>query len=247
MSMPENYQPNPDLLCGKVILITGAGDGIGKNAAKTFANFGATVLLLGRTVSKLEQVYDDIIEQDLAEPGIIPADMGTLGMNTLEEITEVINSRYGKLDGLLHNASILGERIPIEQYDLADWDKVMQVNFNGVVLLTRFLLPCLQQSDAASLIFTSSTVGKTPRAYWGPYSVSKHALEGFALLLADELENTSNIRVNIVNPGATRTSMRAAAYPNEDPLALKTPEDLMPLYVYMMGEDSLENGETFLG
>jgi len=245
--MPENYQPNPDLLCGKVILITGAGDGIGKNAAKTFANFGATVLLLGRTVSKLEQVYDDIIEQDLAEPGIIPADMGTLGMNTLEEITEVINSRYGKLDGLLHNASILGERIPIEQYDLADWDKVMQVNFNGVVLLTRFLLPCLQQSDAASLIFTSSTVGKTPRAYWGPYSVSKHALEGFALLLADELENTSNIRVNIVNPGATRTSMRAAAYPNEDPLALKTPEDLMPLYVYMMGEDSLENGETFLG
>ena len=203
--------------------------------------------MLGRTVSKLEQVYDDIIEQDLAEPGIIPADMGTLGMNTLEEITEVINSRYGRLDGLLHNASILGERNPIEQYDLADWDKVMQVNFNGAVLLTRFLLPCLQQSDAASLIFTSSTVGKTPRAYWGPYSVSKHALEGFALLLADELENTSNIRVNIVNPGATRTSMRAAAYPNEDPLALKTPEDLMPLYVYMMGEDGLENGETFLG
>ena len=245
--MPENYQPNPDLLCEKVILVTGAGDGIGKKAAKTFANFGATVLLLGRTVSNLEQVYDDIFEQDLAEPGIIPADMGTLGMNTLEEITEVINSRYGRLDGLLHNASILGERNPIEQYDLADWDKVMQVNFNGAVLLTRFLLPCLQQSDAASLIFTSSTVGKTPRAYWGPYSVSKHAWEGFALLLADELENTSNIRVNIVNPGATRTSMRAAAYPNEDPLALKTPEDLMPLYVYMMGEDGLENGETFLG
>ena len=247
MSLPENYQPNPDLLRGKVILVTGAGDGIGKTAAKTYANFGATILLLGRTVSKLEQIYDEIIEQDLAEPGIISADMGTLGMNTLEEIAKVITSRYGRLDGLLHNAAILGERIPIEQYDLADWDNVMNINFNGVVLLTRFLLPCLQQSDAASLVFTSSTVGKTPRAYWGPYSVSKHAVEGFALLLADELENTSNIRVNILNPGATRTSMRASAYPNEDPLTLKTPEDLMPLYVYVMSEDSLENGKTFMG
>ncbi|HAK51323.1 MAG TPA: YciK family oxidoreductase, partial [Gammaproteobacteria bacterium] len=85
------------------------------------------------------------------------------------------------------------------------------------------------------------------RAYWGPYSVSKYAMEGFALLLADELDNTSDIRVNIVNPGATRTSMRAEAYPNEDPLTLKTPEDLMPLYVYMMGPDSSENGETFAG
>ena len=245
MSLPENYQPDSDLLREKVILVTGAGDGIGKVAAKTYASFGATVLLLGRTVNKLEQVYDEIMAQGSAEPGIIPADMGALGMNTLEEIADVISSRYGRLDGLLHNASILGERIPIEHYDLAEWDKVMQVNFNGVVLLTRFLLPCLQESSAASLVFTSSTVGKTPRAYWGPYSVSKYAMEGFALLLADELDNTSDIRVNIVNPGATRTSMRAAAYPNEDPLTLKTPEDLMPLYVYMMGPDSSENGETF--
>ena len=123
----------------------------------------------------------------------------------------------------------------------------MQVNFNGAVLLTRALLPLLRKSFAASLVFTSSSVGKKPRAYWGAYCVSKYAIEGFALLLADELKNTSKIRVNIVNPGATRTKMRAAAYPNEDPLTLKTPQDLMKLYVYLVDPNNSDHGLTFTG
>ena len=152
---------------------------------------------------------------------------------------------YGKLDGLVHNAAILGDRVPFEHYDMNTWMKVMQVNFNAACLLTRILLPTIQQAPHAAIIFTSSGVGTVPRAYWGAYSVSKYALEGFAKLLADELENTSKISVNILNPGATRTDMRRAAYPNEDPADLKSAEELMPLYLYLMSQDSQENGETF--
>lgn len=248
MALPVHYQPRSDLLADKVILVTGAGDGIGRAASIAYAEHGATVLLLGRTVSKLEQLFDDILAAGLPEPGIIPADMGQLGIKTLQEIADIIGERYTHLDGILHNAAILGDRIPIEHYDLALWDQVMQVNFNGAVLLTRFLLPLMQESKSASLLFTSSTVGVTPKAYWGPYAVSKYALEGFAKLLAEELENTSAIRVNVVNPGATRTNMRHAAYPNEDPETLKPAEDLMGLYLYLMGEDSLnEHGQRFTG
>lgn len=248
MALPDHYQPRADLLADKVILVTGAGDGIGRAASIAYAQHGATVLLLGRTISKLEQLFDDILAAGLPEPGIIPADIGTLGTKTLDEITEVIGERYARLDGILHNAAILGQRIPVEHYDLTLWDQVMQVNFNGAVLLTRFLLPIMQQSKSASLLFTSSSVGVTPRAYWGPYAASKYALEGFAKLLAEELENTSEIRVNVVDPGATRTNMRHEAYPNEDPKTLKSPEDLMRLYVYLMGEDSQgEHGQRFTG
>ena len=233
-TLPDGYQPNIDLLADQVILVTGAGDGIGRAAAVTYARYGATVILLGRTVSKLEAVYDHIVSMDRQEPAIIPADISTLGIKTLNEIADVIHEQYGRLDGLLHNAGILGERVPVEHYDMQLWDQVMQVNFNGAVTLTRFLLPLLRLSKNASLIFTSSDVGETPRAYWGPYAVSRYALEGFAQLLADELENTSNISVKVVNPGAVRTRTRAASHPNEDPGTLKTVEDLMPLYLYLM-------------
>jgi NAD(P)-dependent dehydrogenase (short-subunit alcohol dehydrogenase family) len=128
------------------------------------------------------------------------------------------------------------------------WMKVMQVILHAVCLLTRMFMPLLRLSSSASLLFSSSGVGTTPRAYWGAYSVSKYALEGLAKLLMEELENASHIRVNILNPGGTRTSMRATAYPNEDPATLKAPEDLMPLYLYLMGDDSEHiKGETLQG
>lgn len=240
------YTPEPDLLKDHVILVTGAGDGIGKTAALTYAQHGATVILLGRTVEKLETVYDEILDHGGAEPGIAPMDLATATMEQMQELADVVQDNYGRLDGLLHNAAILGHRVPVENYDPNEWMQVMQVNFNAVFMLTRIMIPLLRQSEDASLIFTSSGVGATPRAYWGPYSVSKYAMEGLAKLLAEELENTSNIRVNILNPGGTRTKMRAAAFPNEDPMTLKTPEDLMGLYLYLMGPDSAgENGKTF--
>jgi len=236
----------PELLEDKIILVTGAGDGIGKTASLTYARHGATVILLGRTAEKLEHLYDQIMKAGLPEPGIIPMNLALACVSDIQEMAEVILDKYGRLDGLLHNAAILGERVPVESYDLNQWSKVMQVNFHSPFILTHRLLPLLKLSDTASVVFTSSGVGAKPRAYWGAYAVSKYAMEGLAKLLADELENTSNIRVNILNPGATRTSMRAAAAPGEDPMTFKTPEDLMNLYLYLMGPDSQdENGKTF--
>ena len=232
------YQPPSGLLTDKVILVTGAGDGIGKVVAKTFASHGATVLLLGKTVAKLEALYDDIAGTCTSEPGIIPMDLATATVKTIEDLALVLLQRYGRLDGLLHNAAILGDRVPVEYYDIEQWQTVMQANYHAPFLLTRLLMPLLRAAPKASLLFTSSGVGAVPRAYWGAYAVSKYALEGFARLLADEIDTTSNIRVNIINPGATRTAMRAAAYPGENPATVKAPAELMPLYLYLMGDDS---------
>ncbi|MDA9064238.1 YciK family oxidoreductase [Pseudomonadales bacterium] len=240
-----DYQAPQNLLAHKVILVTGAGDGIGRVAATTFASHGATVVLLGKTTAKLEQVYDEIMALGAPEPGIAPMDLATASSEDIKQLAEVLDSTYGRLDGLLHNAAMLGDRIPVEHYDINQWMTVMQVNFNAVFMLTRLLLPLLRQAPAASLLFTSSSVGAAPKAYWGPYAVSKYAMEGLAKLLAEELDNTSAIRVNIINPGATRTSMRAKAYPNENPANLETATSLMPLYLYLMGDDSSAvNGET---
>jgi NAD(P)-dependent dehydrogenase (short-subunit alcohol dehydrogenase family) len=232
-------------LSEKVILVTGAGDGIGRVAAKTYASNGATVVLLGRKSANLETLYDEIVADGLQEPGIAVLDLATQDISELQELGDVLLEQYGRLDGLLHNASILGDRVPVEHYDMNTWARVMHVNFTNVCYLTRILLPLLRLAPSARTIFTSSGVGKTPRAYWGAYSVSKYAMEGFAKLLAEELANTSEIKVNILNPGGTRTKMRAAAYPNEDPDTLMTAEDLMPLYLYLMGDSCSQNGITF--
>ena len=227
-------------------MITGAGDGIGRVSAVHAASWGATVILLGRTTSKLEKVYDEILDAGYPEPGIVPMDLEKTGVEDVNELLGVLNQNYGRLDGLLHNASILGERLPIEQYSPAKWESVIKINLNAVFLLTRILMPLLQRSEDGRLIFTSSSVGTAPRAYWGAYSVSKYAIEGFAKVLTDELENTSKIRVSIVDPGATRTKMRAEAYPTEDPGEVKTAADLMPLYKYLLGSDSQkEHGRLF--
>lgn len=243
--LPAGYEPAGDFLKDRVILVTGAGSGIGRTVALAYARHGATVILLGRTVSGLEAIFDDIVNEGLPEPGIIPLDLGKLDHATLDEISEVIATRYGRLDGLLHNAGMLGERVPFETSDLNLWQKVMDVNFTSVVILTRYLIDLLKASDNASVVLTSSGVGAKPRAYWGPYAVSKYAIEGLAELLADELQNTTNIRINVVNPGATRTAMRAAAYPNEDPRELKGPEALVPLYLFLMDPQLADHGCRF--
>ena len=240
------YTPPADLLKDKVIMITGAGDGIGRVAARTCAAHGATVILAGRTVAKLESIYDEIQEAGGPEPGIAPMDLSNVTSDIVNELGLVIQEQYGRLDGLLHNAAILGSRVPLEYYDVNEWMRVIQVNLNAEFLLTRLLMPLLREAEEASLLFTTSGVGTTPRAYWGAYSVSKYAVEGFAKLLHEELENTSKIRVNLINPGGTRTKMRAQAYPIENPMELKTPEDLMPLYLYLLGPDSRdEKGKLF--
>lgn len=196
------------------------------------------MILLGRTVSKLEVVYDEIENANASRASIYPLDLESAPNDAYTQMCDVLDNKYQRLDGLLHNASILGDRVPIEHYDTDTWARVMQVNLNAVFMMTRALMPLMHRSCDASIVFTSSGVGRTPRAYWGAYSVSKYAIEGFSKLLADELENTSKIRVNTINPGATRTKMRADAFPAEDPRAIKEPRHIMAAYIFLLGPDS---------
>lgn len=240
-----SYQAPADLLKDKVILVTGAGDGIGKEAALTYASHGATVILLGRTTKKLEDVYDEIESRGFPQAAIVPLNLDTAAEHDYIELANTIQSEFGRLDGILHNASILGARTPLANFEPSTFEQVMRINVTAQFLLNQALIPLLQEAPYASIIFTSSSVGRKAKAYWGAYAVSKFATEAMMQLLADELENISNIRVNAINPGATRTSMRAYAYPAEDPNTLKTPADIMPLYLYLMGDESLQvNGES---
>ncbi|WP_370280152.1 YciK family oxidoreductase [Pontibacterium sp.] len=240
-----DYQAPEQLLEGRIILVTGAGDGIGRAAAKTYAAHGATVVLLGRTLEKLESLYDEIEAAGYPQPAIVPLNLESATEHEYMELANTLEQEFGRLDGLLNNAGSLGVRTAIETYDPTIWTQVMQVNVNAAFMLTQALLPLLQESDDASVIFTSSGVGRKGRAYWGAYAVSKFATEGLMQVMADELENTSPIRVNCINPGATRTQMRVTAYPGEPPQTNPTPEEIMPVYLYLMGEDSKEvNGQS---
>jgi NAD(P)-dependent dehydrogenase (short-subunit alcohol dehydrogenase family) len=244
-SDPRRYQAPAQLLAGRNILVTGAGAGIGKTAAQTYAAFGATVILLGRTNGKLEAVYDSIEQAGHPQPVIIELDMLSATAQDYKALHDDIAAELGCLHGLLHNASILGEKTPIQNTDPQQWLNVMQVNVNAQVLLTQAMLPMLLAAERASIIFTASGVGRKGRAYWGAYGVSKFATEGLMQTLADELENISQVRVNSLNPGGTRTAMRAAAYPAEDPATLPTAQDIMPAYLYLMGDDSIGvNGQA---
>jgi NAD(P)-dependent dehydrogenase (short-subunit alcohol dehydrogenase family) len=238
LTAPAAYAPRADLLSGKTIVVTGAGDGIGRAAALSYARHGATVILLGRTGSKLEAVYDEIEAAGGPRPGFIELDLATAAEENYQTLASNLATEFPHLDGLLHNASILGDRRPIESAGYATWQEVMQVNVNAQFLLTRYLLPQLQGAAAASIVFTSSGVGRTGKAYWGAYAVSKFATEGFMQVLADELENTSSVRVNSLNPGATNTSMRRTAYPAETPTDNPAPQDIMQAYLFLMGDDS---------
>ncbi len=237
-NMRESYSANPELLKDKTILVTGAGDGIGRAAAMTYAKHGATVILLGRTVAKLESVYDEITALGAPEAIIHPLDLQNAGDEDYRVLGETIVEQFGHLDGLLHNAAVLGPRTPIQFYPVDSWLQVMQVNVNAAFMLTKALLPALTAAIEASIVFTSSSVGRQGRAYWGGYSVSKFAVEGLMQVLSDELRQTSSVRVNSIDPGATRTNMRKDAYPAEDPDTLPDPMAKMALYLYLMGQDS---------
>jgi len=235
----QDYQAPADLLKDRIVMVTGAGSGIGRVAAKTFAAHGATVILLGRTVSKLESVYDEIEAAGHPKPAIAPLNLEGAAVKEYEELAMTIEDNFGRLDGLLHNAGILGTRSPVEMYDPETWNQVMHVNATAPFLLTRAVIPLLRKSTDASVVFTSSGVGRRAKPYWGAYAVSKFALEGLSQLLSEELDDERhNVRVNSLNPGATRTNMRAHAYPAENPQQNPAPEDLMPIYLYLMGKDS---------
>jgi len=242
----SNYKAQPDTLKDRIILVTGAGDGIGETAAITFAKHGATVILLGRTIPKLERTYDAIIAAGYPQPAIIPLDLEGATYDNYLEVADTIEKEFGHLDGLLHNAGTLGALTPIQQYDLKMWAQVMQINLTAPFLLTRACIPVLKKSNDARIVFTSSSVAHKGRAYWGAYGVSKAGQDNLMAILADELESNTPIRVNSIDPGRVRTRMRALAYPGEDPNTVATPEEIMPTYLYLMGPDSKDvNGQIY--
>ena len=242
----ENYQATDNHLKDRIILITGAGDGIGAVAAKTFAQHGATVLLSGRTTAKLENVYDEIVAAGYPQPAIIPLDLEGATYDDYLLVADTIEKEFGRLDGLLHNAAFLGALTPIQQYDLKLWAQVLQINLTAPFLLSRACISLLNKSDDARILFTSSNVAHQGRAYWGAYGISKAGQDNLMETLADELENNTSIRVNSIDPGRVRTRMRALAYPGEDPNTIPAPEDIMPTYLYLMGPDSKEvTGQIF--
>ncbi|WP_434772284.1 YciK family oxidoreductase [Pseudomonas entomophila] len=241
-----DYTARPDLLAGRIILVTGAGRGIGAAAARAYAAHGATVLLLGKTEANLTEVYDQIEAAGHPQPVVIPFNLETAEPHHYDELAALIENQFGRLDGLLNNASIIGPRTPLDQLSGEHFIRVMHINVNATFLLTSTLLPLLRLSSDASIAFTSSSVGRKGRAHWGAYGVSKFATEGLMQTLADELEGVAPVRANSINPGATRTAMRALAYPAENPQDNPAPEDIMPVYLYLMGPDSAGvNGQAF--
>jgi len=243
---PRSYDYADDILRDRIILITGSSDGIGKALALHAAQLGAQVILHGRSVQKLEKIYDAIEQTEGApRPSIAVMDLESANAESYTTLAQSIESEFGRLDGLVLNASILGERYSIEQYDAVMWQKVMHVNVTSVFAMTQVFLPLLQKSNDPSVIYTSSGVGRTGKAFWGAYSVSKFATEGLSQILADEHRH-GKLRSNCINPGATRTNMRLAAYPAEDRDALKRPDDILAPYVYLLGPDSKGvTGESF--
>jgi NAD(P)-dependent dehydrogenase (short-subunit alcohol dehydrogenase family) len=235
---PRTVTLRPDELAGRVIAITGPTRGIGHAVALACARHGADVVLVGRNVKRLEEVHGEIEALGRPESTIAPFDLEKAVASDYDTLANALLSRYGRLDGLLHNASLLGMLSPIEHYDVPTWYRVMHVNITAAFALTQVLLPALKQSKDASVVFTSSSVGRKARAYWGAYAASKFAVEGLAQVLASELDNTTSVRVNTINPGPTRTAMRLQAYPAENPETLPAPEAITSPYVALLGPAS---------
>ena len=235
---PQTYSAPADLLRDRIILVTGASDGIGRALALRAAELGAQLILHGRNVKKLEKVYDEVEALESApRPSIAVVDLATANSVAYESLAENLAEEFGRLDGLVHNASIIGDRFSIEQYDAVQWQRVMHVNLTSAFALTQVLLPMIKQADDPSIIFTSSSVGRVGRAFWGAYAVSKFGTEGLSQVLADE-HREGKLRVNCINPGATRTNMRLDAFPGEDRSLLKGPEEVLAPYLYLLGPDS---------
>lgn len=235
---PRRHVPAPAELEGRIIAITGASDGIGRAVARGCALHGATVVLVGRNQRKLETVQEQIEAERPASTTVAVLDLERALASDYDRLAAALLERFGRLDGLLHNASILGTLSPIEHYDVPTWCRVLHVNLTAAFALTQVLLPVIKRSKDAAILFTSSGVGRRGKAYWGAYAVSKFGIEGLAQVLASELSDITAIRVNTINPGPTRTRMRAQAYPAENPAQLRTPDSLVAPYLALLGPAS---------
>ena len=222
-----------------VILITGAGGGLGSTAALALAKSGAHIILLDKNIAKLEVVYDAILAANAPEPIIYPFDLAGANENEYQELANTLTEAYGSLQGLLHSAVEFSSFTPVSQFGTKEWGHTLNVNLNAAFILTRMLLPVLEKSQHASIVFTSDSSARKAPAYSGAYGVSKIAMEGLAKILAEELEAANKIRVNTLIPGAVDSPLRKRAYPAEDKAKLPTMASLAPVYLYLFGSQSI--------
>ena len=233
-------------ILNKSILITGSSDGIGKSLAIEFSKLGANIILLGRNSEKLDAVYDLLDHSHVSQKHLIlEADLALLSNEAAQEIFIAISQEFEVLDGIIHNAALLGTMSSLEDYDLSTWDEVMKVNLRAPFILTKTLKVMLENASLPRLIFTSSGVANKGRSFWGAYSVSKFGVKGLAEIFKDELEATTKIKVFNFDPGKTRTNMRAAAYPAEDPNTLKSPTELIDCYLWFFQEESSSSSQNY--
>lgn len=237
MNISSKYKINTQELKGKVFLVTGANRGFGYAITKDLARAGATVIMLGRDLGSLEIAYDEILAKGLTEPILYPLDLEGASPEHYQELQQQIKNKFYNLDGLIHNASVIGAMMPIEQYDIKTWYSVLQINVNAAFMLTQFTIPLLKQSKDGRILFISAKQGRKASAYWGAYSASKFAIEGFAKTLAEELE-TSSVRVNTVDPGKMQTELRRTAYPAENVSNNPKAKSKSPAIVYLMGKNA---------
>lgn len=242
----NNYRPRPDLLKDRVILVTGASRGIGRVAALTFAAHGATVVLHGRDVAALEKVYDEIEANGYAEPAALPLDLDKATTRDYESLAYAIESKLGRLDGILHNASHVEKLSPLELQSAEEWGRTLRINLVAPFALTQACLRLLKLSADASVIFTLESHGHAPAAFWGGYAVSKAGVEALMKIQAAEWQALRNLRANAVLPGPVASPSRAKTHPGEVAVSQRQPEELMPTYLYLMGPDSREVSGTVL-
>jgi NAD(P)-dependent dehydrogenase (short-subunit alcohol dehydrogenase family) len=234
----KDYLPRPDLLAGRVILVTGASSGLGRTASLAYARHGATVALLARDEAKLEAVYDEIVAAGGPEPAMFPYDLAVADDRSMEVLVGTVAHHLKRLDGVLHSAHKFYTPTPLELETLDQWQTLMRVNLIAPFALTRACLPLLRQAPDASVIFTGETHGHHPAAYWGGYAVAKSGLETLTRIWADELGTEENLRINTLIPGHVATTLRAKTHPGLAPESLPSQDDLMPWYLYLMGADS---------
>jgi len=230
----SSYSPEPDVLAGRNILVTGAGDGIGRALAIGFARYGATVILLGRKVKRLEKVYDEIEQAGYPQPAIYPLDLEKAPAGAFDQLGQVLAENFSTLDGVVQNAAMLGQHSPMLAMDPQIWQQVLQVNLTAPFLITRACYSLLKAAPNASLIFTSDAVARQGRAFWAAYAVAKAGLDNFMQIIADEWENNTGIRVNSLDPGPVQTWLRRQVFPGEDPQLLPTPEATLLPFLYLI-------------
>lgn len=233
-----DYTPSPDLLRGRVLLVTGAGGGIGRAVAAACAHRGAQVILHDRGAKPLEKIYDEIVAAGGPQPAMLPLDLLQATPDACAVLAQTVEREFGRLDGLVHCAAELGALAPLEHYEPVTWMRVLQVNLTAAWLVTRACLPLLKKSPDAAIVFSSADVGRKARAYWGAYGVAAFGLVGMMQTFAEELGAYPALRVNSLDPGAVQTALRAKAYPGEDPKIHPLPEDIATSYLYLLGPDS---------